>query len=110
MEGKWVPPLAELHPNLTKKGFLSFVFDGRYKYARYYAPSQFNTPITLTQILGYNEIDLFDLQNDPHEFKNLAVEAQKHKATILRLNALLNDLMAREVGVNNGHFLPGNTT
>lgn len=106
VEGKWVPPLAKLHPNLAKKGFLSFVFDGRYKYARYYAPSQFNTPTTLSQILGYNEIELFDLQNDPQEFKNLAVEAHKHKATILRLNALLNDLIAREVGVNDGRFLP----
>ena len=106
VEGKWVPPLAELHPDLTKRGFLSFVFDGRYKYARYYAPSQFNTPTTLAQILGYNDIELFDLQNDPNEVKNLAVEAQKHQDTILRLNALLNELIAREVGVNDGHFLP----
>jgi hypothetical protein len=26
--------------------------------------------------------------------------------TILRMNALLNDLMAKEVGVNDGKFLP----
>jgi hypothetical protein len=42
-----MPPLAQFHPDLAKRGFLSFVFDGRYKFARYYAPSQFNPPTTL---------------------------------------------------------------
>jgi hypothetical protein len=59
-----MPPLAQFHPDLAKRGFLSFVFDGRYKFARYYAPSQFNPPTTLDQIRGYNDIELFDLQND----------------------------------------------
>lgn len=107
VENKWVPPLAETHPDLTKRGFVNFVFDGRYKYARYYAPAEFNTPTTLEQILGYNDIELFDLKNDPDELKNLAVEANKHEAIILRMNTLLNDLIAREVGVNDGRFLPG---
>ncbi len=106
VDRKWVPPLASTHPDLSKRGFVSFVFDGRYKYARYYAPAQFNTPTTLEQILGYNDIELFDLKNDPEEMKNLAVQAYEHKAIILRMNALLNDLIAREVGVNDGRFLP----
>jgi arylsulfatase len=33
-----------------KKGFLAFAFDGRYKFARYYAPNAFNAPRTLEQI------------------------------------------------------------
>ena len=37
---------------------------------------------------------------------NLAVEPEKNRATILRMNGLLNDLMAKEVGVNDGRFLP----
>ena len=106
MEGKWVPPLAEYHPDLRSRGFLNFTFDGRYKYARYYAPSEFNRPTTLEQILKYNDVELFDLENDPNEVDNLAVEAAKHESTILRMNRLLNDLMAREVGVNDGQFLP----
>lgn len=106
VHGRWVPPLAKYHPDLKKRGFLSFTFDGRYKYARYYAPSQFNTPTTLDQILRYNDVELFDLHSDPNEMNNLAVEAQKHKDIILRLNTLLNDLIAREVGVNDGQFLP----
>jgi hypothetical protein len=31
---------------------------------------------------------------------------EKNGETILRMNAQLNDLMAREVGVNDGKFLP----
>ena len=38
--------------------------------------------------------------------RNLALDREKDRETILRLNGLLNDLMAREVGVNDGKFLP----
>jgi DNA-binding MarR family transcriptional regulator len=37
--------------------------------------------------------------------RNLAIEPEKNRATILRMNELLNDLIAREVGVNDGRFL-----
>jgi hypothetical protein len=37
---------------------------------------------------------------------NLALDREKNEKTILRMNALLNDLMDREVGVNDGKFLP----
>lgn len=104
--GKPLPSLAKMHPDLSKRGFLSFVFDGRYKFARYYAPAAFNTPQTLDQIFKYNDVQLFDLSEDPDELHNLALERDKYKDTILRMNALLNELMAREVGKNDGAFLP----
>jgi arylsulfatase A-like enzyme len=104
--GKPLPSLAQMHPDMNKRGFLSFVFDGRYKFARYYAPAAFNTPQTLDQILKYNDIQLFDLKEDPDELNNLAAEPEKYKDTILRMNALLNELMAKEVGKNDGAFLP----
>jgi arylsulfatase len=103
---KDAPPLSEVHPDLSKRGFLSFAFDGRYKFTRYYAPNAFNTPTTLGEILKQNDVELFDLEKDPHEMTNLAVEAEKNKDVILRMNALLNKLIAREVGVNNDQFLP----
>jgi len=34
------------------------VFDGRYKFGRYYAPTAFNTPRTLEEILGNNDVQL----------------------------------------------------
>jgi arylsulfatase len=97
------PPLSQA--NLDKRGFLSFVFDGRYKFARYYAPTAFNTPRTLEEILRNNDVQLFDLQNDPQEVRNLALEPDQNRGTILRMNELLNDLLAKEVGVNDGRFL-----
>jgi arylsulfatase len=102
--GKRVPELTEV--KLDKRGFLSFVFDGRYKLARYHAPNGFNTPKTLDQLLKNNDVQFFDLQTDPDEMKNFALEPDKNKDAILRLNGLLNDLMDREVGVNDGRFLP----
>jgi arylsulfatase len=104
--GKPAPPLTELRPDLRKRGFLNFVCDGRYKFARYYAPSDFRTPTTLNQILEHNDAELFDLEKDPHEMTNLAVDAAKNKDLILRMNALMNKLIAQEVGVNDGQFLP----
>jgi arylsulfatase A-like enzyme len=106
LQGKFAPPLTELQPKLNKRGFLSFVFDGRYKFARYYSPANFNTPETLEQILRNNDLQLFDLMNDPLEVHNLAVDPEKNKDVILRVNALLNELMAKEVGKNDGSFLP----
>jgi arylsulfatase A-like enzyme len=106
LQGKVTPPLTELQPKLGKRGFLSFVFDGQYKFARYYAPANFNTPETLEQITGNNDLQLFDLKSDPLETRNLAVDPEKNKELILRMNALLNELMAKEVGKNDGSFLP----
>jgi arylsulfatase A-like enzyme len=106
LQGKVAPPLTELQSKLNKRGFLSFAFDGQYKFARYYAPANFNTPETLDQIVRNNDLQLFDLKNDPLEAHNLALDTEKNKDVILRMNALLNELVAKEVGKNDGSFLP----
>jgi arylsulfatase A-like enzyme len=90
---------------LTKRGLVSFAFDGRYKFGRYYAPSAFNTPTTLEEIFENNDVQLFDLHDDPHEVRNLAFDREKNRELILRMNQLLNDLIAAEVGINDGAFL-----
>jgi arylsulfatase A-like enzyme len=97
------PALSRI--DMGKRGFLSFVFDGRYKFGRYYAPNDFNTPKTLQQIVKANDIELFDLQSDPHELHNMAIEPAQHETLILHMNEVLNDLMAKEVGKNDGRFL-----
>jgi arylsulfatase A-like enzyme len=97
------PPLTEA--NLTKRGFLALVFDGRYKFGRYYAPTACNTPQTIAEIFQKNDVQLFDLQSDPHEVQNLALDPEKSHALILRMNALLNELMAKEVGANDCELL-----
>jgi arylsulfatase A-like enzyme len=97
------PPLAQA--KLDMRGFVSFAFDGRYKFARYYAPTAFNTPRTLEDIIKNNDVQLFDLANDPEEMRNLALEPEANRATILRMNELLNDLITKEVGVNDGRLM-----
>ena len=47
----------------------------------------------------------FHLESDPEETHNLALQPQQHKDLMLRMNALLNDLVAKEVGENDGAFL-----
>jgi arylsulfatase len=101
--GKPSPPLSQA--KLDKRGLLYVVFDGRYKFARYFAATAFNTPRTLEEIVKNNDVQLFDLESDPEEMHNLALQPDQHKDLMLRLNALLNDLVAKEVGENDGAFL-----
>jgi arylsulfatase len=105
-EARFAPPFSEFRPDLAPRGFVSFCFDGRYKFSRYYAPDNFNTPTTFEELIGNNDLELFDLERDPDELINLAVDAGANRELILRQNGLLNRLIAREVGDNNGSFLP----
>jgi arylsulfatase A-like enzyme len=104
--GRFARPFTEAKPDMSGRGFISFVYDGRYKFARYYAPNDFNTPKTLDELLANNEIELFDLKTDADEITNLGVDSDTHKDLILRMNDLLNRMIAKEVGVNDGSFLP----
>jgi len=45
------------------------------------------------------------LLSGPEEMLNPALQPDQHKDLILRMNALLNDLVAKEVGENDGAFL-----
>jgi arylsulfatase A-like enzyme len=100
------PPFSEVRPDMRPRGFISFAFDGRYKFSRYYAPDNFNTPTTLEALVANNDVELFDLERDPDEMQSLAVEPGAHKDLIERQNALLNRMITREVGTNDGSFLP----
>jgi len=56
-------------------------------------------------LLANNEIELFDLQTDPDEMNNLGVDPETHKDLIMRMNDLLNRMIAKEVGINDGSWL-----
>jgi len=93
--------------DFMKRCHIRSIFDGRYKFSRYFAPKQHNRPETLKQILTFNDIELFDLQEDPFEMRNLAVEPEQYKSLILEVNEKLNALVDAEIGEDIGQMLPG---
>ena len=90
----------------NRRGAIRSVVDGRYRFTRYFAPKQHNRPQTLEEILEYNDIELFDLNNDPEENHNLGADAYSHRDLIERLNNKLNVLIDEEIGQDIGQMLP----
>ena len=93
-------------PDLRKRGSMRTVFDGRHKFTRYFSPLQRNRPTTLDTLYQYNDPELFDLEKDPSEMRNLAATKGANEATVLAMNAKLNALIAAEVGEDVGQMLP----
>ena len=96
-----------LKPDVTKRGAIRSVFDGRYKYSRYFSPRQHHQPKSLEEIFALNDVELFDLEADPAETENLAIEPKNHGDLLLAMNEKMNQLIDTEVGVDDGSFLPG---
>ena len=89
----------------SHRGAIRTVFDGRYKFSRYFAPLEFNKPETIEQLTEVNDLELFDHATDPEEVVNLAADIEKNKDLILAMNAKLNATIADEVGEEDGSFL-----
>ena len=94
--------------NLANRGAIRSVTDGRYRFSRYFSPLQHNLPETMEQILKYNDIELYDLQADPHEMRNLAVDIEASGDLLLTMNQKLTEVINAEVGDDDGSFLPEN--
>jgi arylsulfatase len=98
---------AGLHPDMRKRGFIRGVFDGRYQFSRYFSPKQHNRPSSIEELFELNDVELFDLQNDPDELDNLALDPKKNADLLMAMNAKLNKLIDEEVGEDVGQMLPG---
>lgn len=96
-----------LRPDLSKRGAIRSVFDGRYQFTRYFSPKQHNRPTSIDELFALNDVELFDLQNDPDEVDNLAQDPVKNAALLLMMNDKLNRLIDEEVGEDVGQMLPG---
>ena len=86
----------------SARGIVRGIVTDRYKFVRYFSPIGFNTPTTIEELLSHNDIQLFDLQNDPDELINLAADPVTNEALIMELNAHLNRLIEKEIGVDDG--------
>ena len=82
------------------------IVDERYKFSRYFSFKEFNTPKSLEELKAKNDLELYDLQTDPQELNNLAYDFEKNKDLIWSMNLKLNALIEREIGKDDGSFLP----
>jgi arylsulfatase len=99
---------AGMRPDLTKRGAIRGVYDGRYRFARYFSPKQHNRPTSVEALFKLNDVELYDVERDPLEEDNLAVDAAKNRELLETMNAKLNALIDREVGEDVGQMLPSN--
>jgi len=98
---------AGVTPDMTKRGAVRSVYDGRYVFSRYFSPRQHNRPTSLEGLYQLNDIELFDLQSDPMEMHNLAATPGQHDELALAMNDKLNRRIYVEVGEDRGQMLPG---
>ena len=82
------------------------ITDERYRFTRYFPFRAFNTPTTLDDLRAKNDLELYDLRNDPDEVTNLAFDFDANRDLIASMNTKLNALIAAEIGVDDGSFLP----
>jgi arylsulfatase len=93
-------------PDMKKRGSLRSAFDGRYKFTRYFAPGERNRPTNIAELYRNNDVELFDLKNDPNEMKNLATDKVANAELITTMNGKLEQVIKEEIGVDDGREMP----
>lgn len=93
-----------LGPALDKRGAIRSLFDGRYRFSRYFSPREHHLPDSVETLRRRNDLELFDLQADPDELHNLADDAAQADR-VASMSAELNALIRAEVGVDDGSGL-----
>lgn len=97
---------AGILPDLRKRGSIRSVVDGRYTLTRYFSIKQHNRSTTLEQLRGLNGIELYDLDADPDEQRNLAAGDKPDNELVMAMNDRLNRLIDEEVGHDPGDIYP----
>lgn len=82
----------------------------KYKYSRWFTPGDHHMPENWSQLMGRNDLELYDIENDPLELNNLAQDPEAYKSILMMLNNNLNKLIEKEVGEDKGTYFPGEPT
>jgi arylsulfatase A-like enzyme len=93
-------------PDLKKRGHVRSTFDGRYRFTRYFSPLDHNSPATVDELFKWNDVELYDLQSDPGEMKNLASDRAANAALLATMNGKLEAVIKAEIGKDDGRELP----
>jgi len=97
--------IVRMQPDFNNRGAIRSVFDGRYRFSRYFSPIHFNRPTTYEALVANNDLEVYDLQADPEETRNLAQDGTAKGDLIMALNDKLNARIDEEVGDDDGRFL-----
>ena len=98
--------LVMLQSDWRNRGAIRSIFDGHYRFSRYFSPIDFNRPTTYEDLVAKNDLEVYDLQEDPQEARNLAQEGRAKADLMLALNETWNWRIDEEVGVDDRRFLP----
>lgn len=94
-------------PDFSARSFLRGVVTDDYKFARYFSPREHHMPRTVDELKARNDLEVFDLNQDPGETRNLAATGTASDEMLAELNAKLNALIDAEVGPDDGRDMPG---
>ena len=71
------------------------------RFSRYFSPLHFNRPTTYQAVVANKDLEVFDLQEDPEETRNLAQDGTAKGELMMALNDKLNARIDEEVGEDN---------
>ncbi len=93
-------------PDLKKRGHVRSTFDGRFRFTRYFSPLDHNSPSSIDELFKWNDVELYDLDRDPGEVNNLAIDREKDAELIMVMNGKLEAVIKAEIGKDDGRELP----
>jgi len=98
---------GQMFPSRERRGFFRGIHDGRFKFARYFAPADHHRPDDWETLSARNDLELYDTLADPDELDNLAARPDAPRELLLLLAQRTNVLVDTEVGDDRGDELPG---